>query len=185
MRDNCHRLSARYTVGVWVGNFSGEPMHDVSGITGAAPVWREVMDFLHEGEAPESPAAPPGLVRTRIAYADGIEPPRGEWFLTGTETPVVTAIAGAAARPRIVAPANGALLAVDPDIPEATGASLRVVRAARARLGSTETVLAGVVWLPSRRHDFASGRTQRVLDRVRFTVRLPKLAPSRHRSSTR
>jgi penicillin-binding protein 1C len=25
---------------VWVGNFSGAPMHDVSGVSGAAPVWR-------------------------------------------------------------------------------------------------------------------------------------------------
>ena len=48
MRDNwCIGYSKRYTVGVWVGNFNGEPMWNVSGITGAAPVWVEVMDFLH------------------------------------------------------------------------------------------------------------------------------------------
>ena len=35
MRDNwCVGFSRRYTVGVWVGNFSGEPMRNVSGITG-------------------------------------------------------------------------------------------------------------------------------------------------------
>src|SRR5262249_39694203 len=40
MRDNwCVGFSRRYTVGVWVGNFSGAPMRDVSGVTGAAPVW--------------------------------------------------------------------------------------------------------------------------------------------------
>src|SRR5205085_11093419 len=43
MRDNwCIGFTARYTVGVWVGNFSGAPMRDVSGVTGAAPIWREI-----------------------------------------------------------------------------------------------------------------------------------------------
>src|SRR5690606_26920799 len=42
MRDNwCVGYSSRYTVGVWIGNFSGAPMHDVSGVSGAAPVWQE------------------------------------------------------------------------------------------------------------------------------------------------
>ena len=31
------------TVAVWVGNFDGSPMRDVSGITGAGPIFREVM----------------------------------------------------------------------------------------------------------------------------------------------
>jgi penicillin-binding protein 1C len=31
------------TVGVWVGNFDGRPMHNVSGVTGAGPIFREVM----------------------------------------------------------------------------------------------------------------------------------------------
>ncbi len=40
MRDNwCIGFSDRYTVGVWVGNFDGEPMRNVSGVSGAAPVW--------------------------------------------------------------------------------------------------------------------------------------------------
>jgi len=32
------------TVGVWVGNFDGSPMQEVSGITGAAPLFRAVME---------------------------------------------------------------------------------------------------------------------------------------------
>lgn len=51
MRDNwCVGFSARYTVGVWVGNASGAPMHAVSGVTGAAPVWRTVMDALQRSD---------------------------------------------------------------------------------------------------------------------------------------
>jgi penicillin-binding protein 1C len=34
--------------GVWVGNFSGEPMRDISGGTGAAPVMHELMVHLRQ-----------------------------------------------------------------------------------------------------------------------------------------
>src|SRR5262249_45178412 len=72
MRDNwAIGYSTCYTVGVWVGNFSGAPMHDVSGMVGAAPIWREVMDVLHEGNVPARAAPPPGIVRRHIAYAGG------------------------------------------------------------------------------------------------------------------
>ena len=53
--------SARYTVGVWVGNASGAAMHDVSGSSGAAPVWAAVMAYLHAytpSHAPHRRAAP-------------------------------------------------------------------------------------------------------------------------------
>jgi penicillin-binding protein 1C len=135
MRDNwAIGFSARYTVGVWVGNFSGEPMHDVSGVSGAAPVWREIMDFLHEGDVPQQRGAPAGLVRQAIEYANGIEPGRDEWFLAGTEVAQIFAVDTAPGRPRIVSPANGALLAVDPDIPPARQRVL--VRVAGARPGT-------------------------------------------------
>ena len=73
MRDNwCVGFSARYTVGVWVGNASGAPMHAVSGVTGAAPVWRTVMDALqrsdvaaeHPGRLGPGGAGRPGLLKT-------------------------------------------------------------------------------------------------------------------------
>ncbi|MFT4622771.1 MAG: penicillin-binding protein 1C, partial [Myxococcota bacterium] len=36
--------TAAVTVGVWVGNFDGRPMQDVSGVTGAGPLWAAVLD---------------------------------------------------------------------------------------------------------------------------------------------
>jgi penicillin-binding protein 1C len=118
MRDNwAIGFSTHYTVGVWVGNFSGEPMHDVSGVSGAAPIWRDVMDSLHEGRIPAPPAVPAGLVQQTVRYANAEEPERQEWFLVGTETQVVVAIEAPAGRPRIVSPAKDAILAIDPDIP--------------------------------------------------------------------
>ena len=67
MRDNwCVGFSRRFTVGVWVGNFSGEPMRDVSGVTGAAPVWLEMMDWLHRATSSEPPGPPAGIVATTV-----------------------------------------------------------------------------------------------------------------------
>jgi penicillin-binding protein 1C len=43
-RDNwAVGATPRWTVGVWVGNFDGAPMQDVSGVTGAGPLWHDVM----------------------------------------------------------------------------------------------------------------------------------------------
>ncbi len=125
MRDNwCIGFSRRYTVAVWVGNASGEPMHDVSGISGAAPVWREVMDWLHRGDPSSGrpkvrslpPPAPAGVVLRPIRFDPPQEPPRREWFLAGTERSVIRS-AAATTLARIAYPADGALIALDPDIP--------------------------------------------------------------------
>ena len=180
MRDNwAVGFSSRHTVGVWVGNFSGEPMHDVSGVSGAAPLWREIMDFLREGESLPPPRAPDGLVRRTIAYANGIEPPREEWFLAGTETAIVTAVDAPAGRARIVSPANGAVLALDPDIPPArqrvavtvVGAST----AARTQLDGSASAPAADPWLwmpaPGRHVLRLVDAKGAELDRVQFTVR--------------
>ena len=76
MRDNwCVGFSARYTVGVWVGNASGAPMHAVSGVTGAAPVWRTVMDALQRSDVADAhpgrigPASPRRGVARAPAHA--------------------------------------------------------------------------------------------------------------------
>nr|MCU0586229.1 penicillin-binding protein 1C [Desulfobacterales bacterium] len=114
MRDNwCIGFSEAYTVGVWVGNYSGAPMWDVSGVVGAAPIWRDIMDQLHRRE-PSRPAAPPsGLARGGEPDCGGRRP---EWFLRGTEPPLesVRSAQGAA---RIAYPPDGAILSFDPDIP--------------------------------------------------------------------
>lgn len=58
----CLGYSREFTAGVWVGNFSGEPMWNVSGLSGAAPAWAEIMSVLHRrasGRAPGPPRASP------------------------------------------------------------------------------------------------------------------------------
>ena len=126
MRDNwCVGFTSRFTVGVWVGNFSGEPMHDVSGVTGAAPIWRDLVHRLHRDTPSTPPAAPPGLLRTEVTFDPPVETARPEWFLRGTAMRTVRAAArddedpAAALAPRIRYPAPDTIIAIDPDIPSA------------------------------------------------------------------
>ena len=95
MRDNwAVGWSERYTVGVWVGNASGAAMHDVSGTSGAAPIWAAVMGFLHAREPSRAPRAPPGLMRAPVRFGPAplapagsppLEAARQEWFVPGTQ----------------------------------------------------------------------------------------------------
>ncbi len=118
MRDNwCIGFSDRYTVGVWVGNASGAPMWNVSGVSGAAPVWAEVMRALHAGRPSQAPALPAALVKQAVDFG-GVEPAREELFLAGTERSTVV-LAQRIVSARITAPAAGTIVALDPDIPPA------------------------------------------------------------------
>ncbi|RFP18313.1 MULTISPECIES: penicillin-binding protein 1C [unclassified Duganella] len=120
MRDNwCMGYSDKYTVGVWVGNFDGQSMWDVSGVTGAAPVWRDVMDYLHRGQASRAPQPPAGMLRQQIVYQPALESARGEWFISGTETPVIALVQDTQRAPKILYPGDASIIAIDPDIPDA------------------------------------------------------------------
>ncbi|WP_370630093.1 penicillin-binding protein 1C [Xenophilus sp. Marseille-Q4582] len=212
MRDNwAVGWSERYTVGVWVGNASGAPMWDVSGTSGAAPVWAELMAFLHAHEPSRAPAPPAGVQRQAVRFgpapgaagagAAPLEAAREEWFLRGTEQALFTpsrlqaglranATAGsddagapAGSVARIAAPADGTILALDPDIPprhqrvrfEADGVN---AGAEAARLqwridGKTFARGTQAQWLPwPGRHtvELADARGQ-VLHRIRLEVR--------------
>ena len=125
MRDNwAVGFSRKFTVGVWVGNAAGDPMHDVSGVSGAAPVWREVLDWLHRGEPDTGrprvesrpPPAPPGVVKNAIRFEAEREPARQEWFITGTERNLVRSAASRELA-HIAYPLDGTVVALDPDIP--------------------------------------------------------------------
>jgi penicillin-binding protein 1C len=119
MRDNwCVGYSERYTVGVWVGNFSGSPMWNVSGVSGAAPIWLEIMNELHRDLPGNAPAAPDGVSPQTIIISDrGRVDKKQEWFIKGTEQLQVLS-RFLPERPKIIYPAPGTIIAVDPDIPE-------------------------------------------------------------------
>jgi len=123
MRDNwAVGFSQRFTVGVWVGNASGAPMWDVSGITGAAPIWAAVMNHLHRSQPSRAPRPPAGVVQAAVRFGPALEAAREEWFLQGTQqSGFALNRASVHAMPdasvRITAPADGSIIALDPDIP--------------------------------------------------------------------
>ncbi|PZP98180.1 MAG: penicillin-binding protein 1C [Variovorax paradoxus] len=123
MRDNwAVGWSERYTVGVWVGNAGGAAMWDVSGTSGAAPIWAALMQQLHRQAPSRAPRAPAGVEQTAVRFGDALEAPRREWFLPGTAQPefaLARTPDGRAASPRILAPVDGSIVALDPDIPPA------------------------------------------------------------------
>jgi penicillin-binding protein 1C len=63
-----------YTVATWVGNFDGEPMRQVSGVTGAAPLWNRIMLHLHENQEPAPFPLPENLVQRPICAINGLQP---------------------------------------------------------------------------------------------------------------
>ena len=133
MRDNwCIGFSRQFTVAVWVGNYDGDSMRDVSGVSGAAPIWHDIMASLQSGLVSEEPAPPPGVTDELTRFSPPVEPPRREWYLSGT-TPEGerVAVVPATARPSIQSPANGMIIAIDPDIPAGHQKVLIAVRGAR------------------------------------------------------
>ena len=115
MRDNwCIGWSSDYTVGVWVGNFSGQAMWNVSGISGAAPIWLGVMQYLHKARPSHSPSPPVAVVEARVSDN---QPERArEWFIKGTE-PAMLQPLKVWPRATITYPPSGTLISLDPDIP--------------------------------------------------------------------
>jgi penicillin-binding protein 1C len=104
-------------------------MWNVSGMSGAAPVWIDVMSALQKEPPPDTAllrggerapgleaVRPPGLVRKRVSFPAGGEPPRYDWFIAGTEPPG-EAQAYARCTRRILYPPPGTVIALDPDIP--------------------------------------------------------------------
>ena len=127
MRDNwAVGWSQRYTVGVWVGNASGAAMHNVSGSSGAAPIWADIMAGLHASTKNRPPEVPPGLIKRNVQFAGpatSLDPAREEWFVTGTEQDqfdlpaAPLALVASTTLARIEQPTDGTILALDPDIP--------------------------------------------------------------------
>jgi penicillin-binding protein 1C len=179
MRDNWTvGFSNKYTVGVWCGNFSGAAMWNVTGVQGAAPVWQEVMNYLHRTETSRAPVPPPGLVRRHVTFAHNKES-RDEWFITGTEPNLGTIDAKPEVRSHISYPMDQSLIAMDPDIPRENHRLFIQIVAPKAdqniylngqRLGRAKDYLA---WEPHAGKYTLELRNSQglIVDRVHFEVR--------------
>ncbi len=82
-RDNwCIGYDDNYVVGVWTGNFDASAMHNISGITGAAPIFRDVMKYVHQYRSRSSKIlnigkfneTEPGLEKRWICAESGAAP---------------------------------------------------------------------------------------------------------------
>lgn len=90
--------------GVWVGNADNTPMKNVSGITGAAPIWHDFMTSVLRGLPATDFSVPGGLIELEVCADSGLLPGeagptaadtveqrvpcpqrRWEWFIEGTE----------------------------------------------------------------------------------------------------
>ncbi len=80
-----------YAVGVWVGNADNSEMEHISGVTGAGPIWRDVMEKIHATLPIHPFVEPPGLVRVEVCATSGLLPTPycpervKELFIAGTE----------------------------------------------------------------------------------------------------
>jgi len=78
-------------VGVWVGNSNYKAMHNVTGLTGAAPIWHDAIRALLGGRPSQLFKQPEGLSQLEVCELSGLLPTsacshtRPEWFIPGTE----------------------------------------------------------------------------------------------------
>ena len=190
MRDNwCVGYTDRYTVGVWVGNASGEAMHSVSGVSGAAPIWAALVRQLQDGQPSRPPPVPPGVVRAHVDFEARREPARDEVFLAGTEQSLQRSTAQVAGTERfgIESPRDGSIYAIDPDMPPA---AQRITFEGEpgtwlldGRPVGTGRQVSWAPW-PGRHQLTLQGRHGETLEAVRFEVRgaglkAPPAAPAR------
>jgi penicillin-binding protein 1C len=83
-------VTGGFTVAVWAGNFSGRPMRQVSGVTGAGPLLhRAILDVAKHYDAGTFPApADAGAIRVSVCRLSGLRATRhcpglDEWTLPG------------------------------------------------------------------------------------------------------
>lgn len=86
-------FTPQLTVGVWVGNTDNESMENVTGLSGAAPIWNAVMRKYHEGKEAQWYDRPPAITNRVVCTPSGLLPSpscpganqRDEIFIAGTE----------------------------------------------------------------------------------------------------
>ncbi|HBU22139.1 TPA: penicillin-binding protein [Candidatus Beckwithbacteria bacterium] len=95
LRDNWTiGYTPSFLVAAWVGNNDNSPMHPylVSGITGAAPIWHDIMAGILEDQPDEWPVRPENIIGLQVCTITGLRPnpespceTRFEYFIRGNE----------------------------------------------------------------------------------------------------
>ncbi|NUN05225.1 MAG: penicillin-binding protein 1C [Bdellovibrio sp.] len=156
MRDNwCVGFNQRFTVGVWVGNFSGAPMWNVMGVTGAAPIWKKTMLWLNEKYPPLKPVE---VLRNNAEVE------------TKPQTYPQT---------RITYPQDGTILALDPGIPAQNQKMPLIISSPEPEKmrwkingGPKVSAASAYLWTPTvGRHTFELYQDNDLKDRVQILVK--------------
>lgn len=91
-RDNwAVGYSPDFVLGVWVGNANGQPMQGVSGVSGAVPIWYDVMRSVYDRRPAVVWPMPDGIISRDICLPSGklvtasCLKMRNEFFIAGTE----------------------------------------------------------------------------------------------------
>lgn len=139
-RDNwAVGYNERFTIAVWTGNFNGEPMRRVSGISGAAPLLRDIAMFLEQNYPAKvlsnktSMIRPEGIEELKLCAVSGKIAGKNckttvtEVYASGNKPPEVCALsakkhqnaaAEEAKEAGITFPQNGDIFMLDPAVPE-------------------------------------------------------------------
>ena len=86
-------FTPQLTVGVWVGNTDNESMKNVTGLSGAAPIWNQIMQKYHADQPEQWYERPDALTTRAVCQPSGLLPTefcpgqrqRYEIFVAGTE----------------------------------------------------------------------------------------------------
>ncbi len=95
LRDNWTiGFTPTYLAATWVGNNDNTPMNPwiVSGVSGAAPIWHDIMEYVLKDEPDEWPKKPDTIVGLQVCNLTGLRPnpespceTRYEYFIKGQE----------------------------------------------------------------------------------------------------
>ena len=95
LRDNWTiGFTPSFLVAVWTGNNDNSPMSSwlISGVSGAAPIWHDLMTYLLKDQPDEWPAKPENIVGLQVCSLTGFRPnpdspceTRFEYFIKGQE----------------------------------------------------------------------------------------------------
>ena len=95
LRDNWTiGFTPSYLVATWVGNNDNTPMNPwiVSGVSGAAPIWHDIMEYVLEDQPDEWPNKPDTIIGLQVCNLTGLRPnpespceTRYEYFIKGQE----------------------------------------------------------------------------------------------------
>ena len=134
--------------GVWVGNADNTAMRDVTGISGAAPVWHDFMGEALRNLPARDFAVPPRILHETICPGSGLPPDsrcrdrRDEVFIAGTQ-PRASRPSAPAAAITLTAPASGSQFQISLSVPRAYQAVAVDVRATGVASGALQILVDG------------------------------------------